>query len=137
MNEPVSEFVVDSVNEEIVKIETKFDYIIVDTAAGTHCDVISALKVCDSAFAVAEATPLGAHDSDLILQLMKELKVPFEIILNKSGVGDETLIIEIAEKNNKKIYAKIPYNKEIMRSYSKGTPVQDENILKIAEMISR
>ncbi len=56
------------------KKKKEYDYVIIDTAAGTHCPVISALLGSDYAFAVTEPTPLGAHDLDLILTLTKKIR---------------------------------------------------------------
>jgi len=135
VNEPVSEFVVDAVKEEIKKIEGKYDFILVDTAAGTHCDVIQALKETDVAFAVTEPTPLGEHDLELIIQLIKKLGIKFEIILNRFEEGKSALIEASAERHGKKIMVKIPYKKEIMQAYSKGIPVKDGSIEEIKRLV--
>ena len=87
--------IVNALKKFSAKIENKYDYIIIDTAPGTHCNVISALLGCDLAIAVTEPTPLGAADLDLILQLCKVLKVKATVILNRADVGDKKLI----EKN--------------------------------------
>jgi len=135
VNEPVSEFVVDAVKEEIKKVKIKYDFVLVDTAAGTHCDVIEALKQTDVALAVTEPTPLGEHDLELIIQLIKKLGIKFEIILNRFEEGKSDLIEAAAKRYNKKIIAKIPYKKEIMQAYSKGIPVKDDSIEKIKGLI--
>ena len=70
VTEPISEFVVNDLNEIIESKEKDYDYVIIDTAAGTHCDVIAALEGCDIALAVTEPTPLGAHDLKLIMELL-------------------------------------------------------------------
>jgi len=135
VNEPVSEFVVDAVKEEIKKIENKYNFILVDTAAGTHCDVIEALKETDIALAVTEPTPLGEHDLELIIQLIKKLGIKFEIVLNRFEEGKSALIEASAKRHGKKIMAKIPYKKEIMQAYSKGIPVKDKSIDKIKRLV--
>lgn len=92
--------------------------LIVDTAPGAHCNVIHALMNADKAYAVTEPTPLGAHDLDLILQLLITLKIPAEVVLNKAGVGDRSLIEEVASKHSVKITKEIPYSKELIKAYS-------------------
>ncbi len=135
VNEAVSEFVVGALKEEVNKIKKKFDFVLVDTAAGTHCDVISALKETDLALAVTEPTPLGKHDLKLIMQLIKKLKINFEIVLNRFEEGKSNLIEEAAQKQGKEIKARIPYKKEIMEAYSKGIPIKDKSIEKIRELV--
>ncbi len=98
----------------------KADYVLLDTAAGTHCPVISALMNCDLVYAVTEPTPMGAYDLNLILDLCKKLKVPVKIILNQANLGDKTRIGKIAKKYKIKIEREIPWSKEIVEAYSKG-----------------
>ena len=98
----------------------KADYILFDTAAGTHCPVISALLDCDLAYAVTEPTPMGAYDLNLILDLSKKLKIPGKIILNQANLGDKKEIEKIAKKYKMKIEKEIPYSRKIVKAYSKG-----------------
>ncbi|MEA1963159.1 MAG: ATP-binding protein [Patescibacteria group bacterium] len=131
INEPVSEFVVNELKKQIKKIKKNYDYIIIDTAAGIHCPVIAALEMCGQAFAVTEPTPLGQHDLKLILQLLKKLNIKARIILNRSDIGDKSIIYDLAAKMQAEIAAEIPYSKNIAKKYAEGKPIQDENIKKI------
>jgi len=128
-NQPSSEFIINAINDYVKSKQDKYDFIIVDTAAGTHCDVISALET------VTEPTPLGEHDVELILELLKILKIPTRIILNKADIGDKNLIEKTANKFKTKIIAEVPYKKLILWAYSKGIPIKDKNIAKIAAYI--
>jgi len=95
--------------------------IIIDTAAGTHCNVIQALLNVDLAYAVTEPTPMGAYDLELILELLKELKIPAQVILNQADLGDKTRVKKILSKFKiKKFAEEIPYSKNIAEAYSKG-----------------
>ncbi len=97
------------------------DYILFDTAAGIHCPVIQALIDVDLAYAVTEATPMGAYDLDIILNLLKKLKIKTKIILNQADLGNKNLIKKILNKNKiKQIDQKIPYSKNLVQAYSKG-----------------
>jgi len=130
--EPVSEFVVDAAKKFAEPMEKDCDITVIDTAAGTHCDVIAACTGCDVALAVTEPTPLGAHDLRLILDLLKVLKVPAKIVLNKASVGDKKLIYDIAKEYGVEVAAEVPYEKSIVESYSKGEPIKHKNIEKLA-----
>ena len=137
INEPVSEFVVDAVNKEVQKIKHNFSFIIIDTAAGTHCDVISALRVCELAFAVTEPTPLGLHDLELIMKLLLKLNIRFEVILNKWERENENIIADALKPYKKQIFERVPYRKSIIEAYSKGTPVKEKSIIRIASAIEK
>jgi MinD superfamily P-loop ATPase len=120
--------IVNALKKEIKEIEEKYDYILIDTSPGTHCNVISALQGCELAFSVTEPTPLGEHDGELSLSLLKKLKIPFKIILNKSDVGDKKLIERLAKAYKTKIISEIPYKKSILESYSRGEPIKENSI---------
>lgn len=96
------------------------DVVLFDTAAGTHCPVISALLDCDLAYAVTEPTPMGSNDLGLILDLCRKLKIPTKIILNQADLGDKTGIKKIAKDYKAKIQEEIPYSKRIVEAYSRG-----------------
>jgi MinD superfamily P-loop ATPase len=100
--------------------QQKADVILLDTAAGTHCPVISALLDVDSAYAVTEPTPMGAYDLNLILDLCQKLKVPAKVILNQADLGSQKEIQKIVQKYQTKIVKKIPYSKKIVEAYSQG-----------------
>jgi len=135
-NEPISEFIVNSLNEIIEEKKYDYDYVIIDTAAGTHCPVIAALKMCDMVFSVTEPTPLGGHDLELILKLLKKMKIKNNIVLNRSDTGDKKIIESLAKKHQIEIVAKIPYEKDIVSQYTKGRPITDKNIDIIADIIN-
>ncbi len=111
---------------EVRKFATHFareksaDYLLLDTAAGTHCSVIRALINTDLAYAVTEPTPLGAHDLKLILELLKKLKVPAKITLNQADLGNRRPIDHLAKDFGITIEFEIPYSRKIVEAYSRG-----------------
>ena len=129
--EPVSEFIVNSLNEIITKISQNYDYIIIDTAAGTHCPVIAALEMCDEVFAVTEPTPLGKHDLEVILNLLVKLKIKSNIILNRSDIGDKKFIEVLSKDMKIDIISEISYSKEIVNNYANGVPIENKQINEI------
>jgi len=98
----------------------KINYILFDTAAGTHCPVIQALLGVDLAYAVTEPTPMGAYDLKLILDLCQKLKVPVKVFLNQADLGDRERINSLAEKFGIGIEKEISYSKKIAEAYAKG-----------------
>ena len=72
---------------------------------------------------------------ELSLRLLKKLKIPAKIILNRADIGDKNLIAEISKKYKIKTIAEIPYSKKILEAYSKGESIKDKNIKKIAEFL--
>lgn len=131
-SQPISEFIVNSLNDEIEKIRGNYDFVVVDTAAGTHCPVIAAVKGADSVIAVTEPTPLGAHDLEIILQLLSKLGKECSIVLNRADLGARGKIDDLASKYKTKIAMEIPFSMEIISAYSKGEPVSIPNIISLA-----
>jgi MinD superfamily P-loop ATPase len=113
----------------------KHDFTIVDTAAGTHCTVISALMGADLALAVTEPTPLGAHDLGLILDLTRVLGIPCEVVLNKAGIGDPSSVKKIISDKGSRLFGRLPYSKNIVLKYSKGEPIRHEAIKAMAKKL--
>lgn len=127
--------VVSATRDFSANFDNNFDFVLVDTAAGTHCDVISALLNMDLALAVTEPTPLGKNDLELILSLLKKMKISSKIILNRSNIGDISLINNISDKLDTEIIVEIPYEKRILKSYSKGVPIENEAIYNLADSL--
>ncbi len=131
-NQPISEFIVNQLNEEIEKNKGRYEYIIIDTSAGTHCPVVAALEHADEVIAVTEPTPLGAHDLEIILQLLSRLNKKSRIIINRSDVGDKRQLSDLSDKYDSEILLEIPYSEEIVAAYSSGNPIVIKDIVTIA-----
>ena len=56
----------------------------------------------------------------MILELLKIMKIPSEIVLNKADLGDQDIIKKIAEEYRIPITIKIPYSEQLIRAYSEG-----------------
>jgi MinD superfamily P-loop ATPase len=106
----------------------KADFLLFDTAVGLHCGVIRALINTDLAYAVTEPTPLGVHDLNLILKLLKKLNIKSKVIINQADVGNKEEVLDIAKKQNIEIKYQIPYSKKLVKAYSQGK-LKDLNLL--------
>lgn len=113
----------------------KYDFTIIDTAAGTHCPVLVALRNVDLVLAVTEPTPLGLHDLDLILKLVKTLNLPSEVIINKASIGDKKSVYDVLKKANVKVFGEVPYSKDFVLNYSKGIPIVHSSISEMARKL--
>ncbi|MFW6220317.1 MAG: AAA family ATPase [Nanoarchaeota archaeon] len=131
INQPISEFIVNELNKEIQKVKDNYDFIIIDTAAGTHCPVIAAIKNVDEIFAVTEPTPFGAHDLEIILKLFRKIKKKGKVILNRSNIGNKKLIESIVQKYDTRIVFSVPFSKKIINFYTKSKPIIVPKILSV------
>jgi MinD superfamily P-loop ATPase len=97
---------------------------ILDAPPGTSCPVIAAIRDNDIVLLVTEPTPFGLNDLSLALEMVKELKVPFGVIVNRMGSGDDR-VHHYCEKKNIPILLEIPDDRRIAESYSRGILMVD------------
>jgi len=98
--------------------------IIVDVPPGTSCPVVEAVKGSDFCILVTEPTPFGLNDLVLAVAVVRELDIPFGIVLNRAGIGDGK-IEEYCHKEDIPILLTIPLDTEIARLYSRGITLID------------
>ena len=95
---------------------------LIDAPPGTSCPVIESIKDSDFTILVTEPTPFGLHDLILAVEVLRKLKIPHGVVLNKCDIGDHK-VEEYCKKNNIPILLSIPLDKEIAVAYSKGIPI--------------
>ena len=98
---------------------------IIDVPPGTSCPVIEAVKGSDFCLLVTEPTPFGLNDLTLAVEVMRKLKIPFAVVINRSDIGDGK-VEEYCEKEKIPILMRIPMDRRIATAYSKGTPIVEE-----------
>ena len=94
---------------------------IIDSPPGTSCPVIESIKDTDYCILVTEPTPFGLYDLKLAVEVVRELKVPFGVLINQDGIGD-TGVEDYCKEEDISIIMKIPHDKNIARLYSNGIP---------------
>lgn len=116
--------------------ETKI--VIIDSSPGTSCPMVEAVKDSDFVILVTEPTPFGLNDLILAVEVVKKLKIPFGVVINRCDIGDDK--VELYCKENKiPILMSIPFDRKIAELYSKGIPFikeQKEYIEKFKEVFS-
>jgi MinD superfamily P-loop ATPase len=63
--------------------------VVLDAPPGTACPVVATLRGADYAVLVTEPTPFGLHDLTLVMDTARELGVPFGVVVNRMGIGDD------------------------------------------------
>jgi len=95
--------------------------VIVDAPPGTACPVIAAISGSDYCILVTEPTPFGLYDLKLIVEVLKVLKIPSGVVINKAGIGDRE-VYDYCKEEAIPILLEIPYDKKIAEYYSEGMP---------------
>ena len=100
--------------------------VVIDVPPGTSCPVIESIGGSDFCILVAEPTPFGLHDLKLAVEVVRHLNIPFGVIINRDGVGDNK--VEFYCKNeNIPVLLKIPERKKIANLYSEGIALVNES----------
>ena len=102
------------------RIENKKN-VIVDAPVGTSCPVIETVWESDFCVLVTEPTPFGLHDLKITVQVLRKMKIPFAVVVNRAGIGDKK-VYTYCKKENIPILLEIPYQRKIAELYSKGVP---------------
>ncbi len=95
--------------------------VVIDAPPGTSCPVVEAMEDSDFVLLVTEPTLFGLNDLKLTVSLVRELKLPFGIVINKAEEGND-LIDRYAEEEKIPILGRIPFERSIAEDYSKGIP---------------
>jgi len=103
-----------------VKDEINHDKtIIIDAPPGTSCPVVTSLKGSDFCILVTEPTPFGLNDLILAVEVLRKIKIPFGVVINRADLGNNKTE-EYCKKEDIPILMRIPFKKEIAIAYSKG-----------------
>jgi len=96
--------------------------VIIDAPPGTSCPVVTSVKGSDFCVLVTEPTPFGLNDLILAVEVLRKLKIPFGVVINRADLGNNKTE-EYCKQEKIPILMKIPFKKEIAMAYSKGEPM--------------
>jgi len=98
--------------------------VVIDVPPGTSCPVIEAVKGVDFVLLVTEPTPFGLNDLKLAVGMVRELKIPFAVVINQSDLGDDQ-VQQYCDGENIQIILEIPNDRRIAEAYSVGKMIID------------
>jgi len=98
--------------------------VILDAPPGTSCPVIEALKGTDFVLLVTELTPFGLNDLELAVGMVKTLKLPFAVVINRCDMGDDG-VAQYCRREGIDIAMEIPNDRKIAEAYSRGQMMVD------------
>jgi MinD superfamily P-loop ATPase len=94
---------------------------IIDAPPGTACPVIASIEDMDYCVLVTESTPFGFHDLKLAIDVVRAIKIPFGVIINRYGLGDSK-VEDYCKAEGIPVLLKIPNDRKIAELYSRGIP---------------
>lgn len=124
VSEPISIPILRDLKKRIQKDKN----VIIDCPPGASCTVVQSIEDCDYCVLVTEPTPFGLHDLNIAVQLVRKMKIPFGIVLNKAS-DDSKIIHEFCEKEGIDLLLEIPFSQDIAEKYSRGIlPASDSEL---------
>jgi MinD superfamily P-loop ATPase len=121
IGEPIATTLIHAVKENIVPEKIN----ILDAPPGTACPVIETMKASDFLILVTEPTPFGLHDLSMAVEVVRGLDIPFGVIINRAGIGDDE-VEAYCKREEIPLLLEIPFDRQIAELYSHGVPFAQE-----------
>lgn len=114
-------------NSKIFSNFENIDEILIDSASGIGCPVISSLTNVNKAIIVTEPTVSGIHDLKRILSLLIHFKIKSYVLINKYNINEEKSyeIEDFCKKDNIELIGKIPFDEIVVEAMVNGKSVID------------
>jgi MinD superfamily P-loop ATPase len=97
----------------------KVDLTIIDAPPGTSCPAIESVRGSDFVLMVTEPTPFGLNDLKLAVDMVRALRLPMGVVINRSGSGNGQTA-DYCRANRLPVLAEIPDDRRIAEAYSRG-----------------
>ncbi len=92
---------------------------IIDCPPGTSCSTVAAVEDADFALIVAEPTPFGISDMQMVVEMLRNLECPMVVVVNKAGLGDRGIYTHCREQGIP-IIGEIPFSREAAGISARG-----------------
>ena len=97
---------------------------ILDAPPGTSCPVVATLREADYVVLVTEPTPFGLYDLKLAVAVVRELRIPFGVVINRADCGDGRTR-DFCREAWIPVLAEIPDDRRVAEAYSRGELAAD------------
>jgi MinD superfamily P-loop ATPase len=97
---------------------------IIDSPPGTSCPVIQSVRGSDFVVLVTEPTPFGLNDLRLAVEMLRVLKLPFGVVVNRADMGDDA-VFDYCRDERIDVLLRIPDDRRIAEAYSRGIPITE------------
>jgi len=116
IGEAMSAPLIRQVKQQAIEAELR----ILDCPPGTSCPVIESVRDADFVLLVTEPTPFGLNDLQLAVEMVRALRLPFAVVINRADTGDRRTQ-QYCQREAIEILAEIPDDRRVAEAYSAGT----------------
>jgi len=100
-------------------VREDMDVVIFDAPPGTSCPVVETVSDADYVILVTEPTPFGLYDLKLTVEMLREIRKPFGVVINKAGLGDHKVYNYLLDQHIE-ILGELPFSKDYASKYATG-----------------
>jgi len=100
------------------------EWLVIDSPSGTSCPVIESVRGSDFVLLVTKPTPFGLNDLTLAVAMVRALKLPFAVVINRADVGDDQTAA-YCDGQRIDVLARIPDDRHVAEAYSRGEMVYE------------
>lgn len=104
---------------QVKKFVSEDPLVLIDSPPGTSCATVAAVEDSDYAIIVSEPTPFGVSDMKMVVEMLRKMKIPMGVIVNKAGLGNDE-IYDYCKEEKLTLLGKIPFHRSMAESYSEG-----------------
>lgn len=113
--------------EELKESTDKEETVIIDCPPGVACSTVTSLNGVDYAVIVIEPTPFGLSDMKMVVELLRNEKIPFGVVINKADLGDGA-VLEYLQEEGIKLITEIPFQEIYAKLYSEGKLISNYSV---------
>jgi len=115
IGEAMSASLIRQVKGEMIPAELS----VLDCPPGTSCPVIESVRQADLVLLVTEPTPFGLNDLKLAIDMVRAMRLPLAVVINRAGVGDKQTQMH-CEREGIELMAEFPEDRRVAEAYSRG-----------------
>lgn len=98
---------------------------ILDAPPGTACSFVAAVRDADLCLLVTEPTPFGLHDLRLAAAVVRDLAIPWAVVINRTGIAPDEGILDFCAAQGIPVLLRVPFSPHIARVLSHGGTLVD------------
>jgi MinD superfamily P-loop ATPase len=95
------------------------DFLLLDSPPGTSCPVVEAVRGSDLVVLVTEPTPFGLNDLKLAVEMVRALKLPLGVVINRADLANGEMW-QYCARTRIPVLGEIPDDRAVAEAYSRG-----------------
>ena len=112
--------------EHLKNVTKKEEILLIDSPPGTSCSTVAAIEGSDYCIIAAEPTPFGLSDMRMVVELLREQKLDFGVVVNKSNLGNDD-IYKYLEEEGIELLENIEFREEFAKIIARGELLVDHS----------